>query len=98
MKASRVFDIVDLERETQAAVLWRWVFGSISTLTNLRSLEDTMNIGRLAFGLGGQCEWELVKILCKPERPALRGRKLLESMSTQPESLILAQSERWRQA
>lgn len=24
--------------------------------------------------------------------------KILESMSTQPESLILAQSERWRQA
>jgi hypothetical protein len=29
-----VFEIVDLERETQAAVSWRWSFETISTLTS----------------------------------------------------------------
>jgi hypothetical protein len=29
-----VFEIVDLERETQAAVSWRWSFEAISTLTS----------------------------------------------------------------
>jgi hypothetical protein len=33
-KPVSVFDIVDLERETQAAALWRWFFGTVSTLTN----------------------------------------------------------------
>jgi hypothetical protein len=64
-----------LERETQAAVLWRRLNGSdpeaVSTLTDLRSLEDTMNMDRAASRLRGRCEWELVKKLCKPERPAL---------------------------
>jgi hypothetical protein len=33
-EAGLVFDIVELERETQAAVFWRWFLGTIWTLTN----------------------------------------------------------------
>jgi hypothetical protein len=43
-RASPIFDIVDMERETQAAASWRRFFGTVSTLTVMRSLEeDTMN-------------------------------------------------------
>jgi hypothetical protein len=31
--SGQVFDIVDLERETQAAASWRWRINAISTLT-----------------------------------------------------------------
>jgi hypothetical protein len=62
-EADRVFDIVELERETQAAA------SSLIALTRLSMdadlicglLKDTMNMGRLGFCLVGLCEWELVK-------------------------------------
>ena len=67
----------------------------------LRSLEDTMDTGALA-DAGASGAWELVKILCRTNAmtAAFRGCCLtLEHVKpTQPESLILAQSERWRQA
>jgi hypothetical protein len=47
-----VFDIVDLERETQAAASWRWSFVTNSTLTGLRSLLKTYH-GHFAFGRDG---------------------------------------------
>jgi hypothetical protein len=39
---SRVFDIVDLERETQAAVFLRWLETITMTLTFAVFFEDTM--------------------------------------------------------
>ena len=69
----------------------------ISTLTNLRSLEDTMN----ASGFGSERVMGTRQDTMQNQNADLRFSprvELLESMSTQPESLILAQSERWRQA
>jgi hypothetical protein len=66
----------------------------------MRSLEDTMKYDlRLAWDF---IEWELVKKYYADERPSpfgfSPGQMETKSTSTQPESLILAQSERWRQA
>ena len=62
-------------------------------------LKDTMNMGlvwRESVGLD-LCDWELVKIL-RRRTPGTFGFRKRSQTSTQPESLILAQSERWRQA
>jgi hypothetical protein len=78
-------------------VSWRQLRLS-STSTHSGLLEDTMNMWSGAFGFQAVCAWELVKNLCKPIRLAFLEAGKFGVASTQPESLILAQSERWRQA
>ena len=48
----------------------------ISTLTTCGLLKDTMKLD----GFGRPTNWELVKILCKPERPALRFHSRLDEL------------------
>ena len=62
----------------------------------MRSLEDnTMN----ADPFGDERRWELVKNYADHATTIPSGMTETKvRMSTQPESLILAQSERWRQA
>ena len=68
-----------------------------STLTYLRSLEDTMKPGPELASVRN--DWELVKNYADYSQ-SISSRSITQKVrtSTQPESLILAQSERWRQA
>jgi hypothetical protein len=62
-EADRVFDIVELERETQAAASSLMVLTTLSIDADYICglLKDTMNMDCLGFGLDGLCDWELVK-------------------------------------
>jgi hypothetical protein len=72
----------------------------ISTLTILRSLEDTMNFGSLGFRAwmtdvhGNSSRYYAMN----NAGSSCPGGSIVKSESIKPESLILAQSERWRQA
>ena len=52
-----VFDIVDLERETQAAVFLRWLETTTMTLTFAVFFEDTMPVGLRSDWSGSRQEY-----------------------------------------